>query len=572
MKLNKVRFLLISVLLLSAILRFYKIDKNPVSLFGDEIDVGYQAYSILKTGRDYSGNFLPLHFRSLAEWRTPLYIYSSVPTVALFGISPLGVRVPAAVFGVLGVLIIYLLTKEIIGKQEMGLVAALMLAISPWHLQYSRAGFEVTEMLFLYMTGVYFLLRGLKDGKWLSWAAICLGLTSWVYSTAKLFLPLTILAILIIWKDNLRKIPKKSLIIAAIIFSVITVPFAINTVLGGGSQRIEGISIFADPTISGQIGFDRLNDVGMRGGSDQSVNIFDRLFHNSYVSYVDTFTNNYLQAFSTDFLFIQGDALNPRQSSGIEFYKIEAIFLLIGLFFFLTSSVDDKTKKFFMFWLIASPIPSTLTQGGGTHATRLILMLPILIIFISFGIYYSYLKINKKFRNIFLILIATVFLVGFIYYQHDYWVHYPWQSERWWHAGFEKAIKSAVQKGSNYDRIIISSADEPSLKFFLGWSMYPPARFQDEYRLYLSNNNPNAVFKLGKYEFPPVGQGFNLYEMGSKLPKNTLYLATAKEINLNIITEPGRMPSDLILIKSIQYPSGKPAFYLFTKNEKYQKI
>src|SRR3989344_5707483 len=87
------------ILFAAAFLRLWKLEEVPVSLFGDELDVGYQAYSILQTGRDYQGNFMPLHFHSLAEWRTPLYIYSAVPTVALFGITPYGVRLPAAFFG-----------------------------------------------------------------------------------------------------------------------------------------------------------------------------------------------------------------------------------------------------------------------------------------------------------------------------------------------------------------------------------------------------------------------------------------------------------------------------------------
>ena len=96
------RHLLLTILIVTSILRLWKLDEVPVSLFGDELDVGYHAYSILKTGKDYSGNFMPLHFQSLAEWRTPLYLYSAVPTVAMFGISPWGVRLPAAIFGILG--------------------------------------------------------------------------------------------------------------------------------------------------------------------------------------------------------------------------------------------------------------------------------------------------------------------------------------------------------------------------------------------------------------------------------------------------------------------------------------
>lgn len=557
MKLNKIRTVLILVLLLAAFIRFYKIDANPVSLFGDEIDVGYQAYSILKTGRDYMGNFMPIHFQSLAEYRTPLYLYSALPSVAIFGISAWGVRLPAAIFGVLGVLALYLLVSEITKNKKLGLLAALLLCISPWHIHYSRAGFEVTQMLFFYIIGMYFLLKGLKSGKWLYGAAICLGLTPWVYSTAKLFLPLTILAVLIIWWKDLLKIPKRKLFFAVTIFTIIVAPFLINTIFGGGAARIQGISIFNDPTVVPQMGFDRVNDAEVSGGN-QSVSFVDKLFHNKMTAFPAIFTNNYLQSFSTEFLFTKGDYSNPRQSSGIEFYKIELPFLILGLIYLVNSSLDRKIKSFLIFWLLASPIPSSLTQGGGSHATRLILMLPVIIILITFGINYSYVKINKKFKVLFAVSVSIGLLISLVFYQHNYWVHYPWASERWWHAGYEDAIKSVVKMSGNYDRVIISSADEPSLKFFLGWSMYPPADFQKEY-------NSSSTLHLNKYEFPPVGLSLGLYEMGSKLPAGVLYLATAKEIVLDLNKEPGRIPNDIRLVKTINYPSGKPAFYLFTK-------
>ena len=108
----RIRKLLLIIILFAAFLRLWKLSSVPVSLFGDELDVGYHAYSILKTGKDYSGNFMPLHFQSLAEWRTPLYLYSAVPTVAIFGVSQLGVRLPAAMFGILGVWGLYLLVKN----------------------------------------------------------------------------------------------------------------------------------------------------------------------------------------------------------------------------------------------------------------------------------------------------------------------------------------------------------------------------------------------------------------------------------------------------------------------------
>jgi 4-amino-4-deoxy-L-arabinose transferase-like glycosyltransferase len=129
---NKSKILLIAILLVASFLRLWKLTEIPVSLFGDELDVGYHAYSILKTGKDYSGNFLPLHFHSLSEWRTPLYLYSVVPTVAIYGISPLGVRLPAALFGILSIWGLYLLVKQLTKNKQLALLSAFVLTISPW--------------------------------------------------------------------------------------------------------------------------------------------------------------------------------------------------------------------------------------------------------------------------------------------------------------------------------------------------------------------------------------------------------------------------------------------------------
>lgn len=553
------KILLILILTLATVLRTWSLDSVPVSLFGDELDVGYHAYSILKTGKDYSGNFLPMHLRSLVEWRTPLYIYSAVPTVGLFGISPLGVRLPAAIFGILGVWLIYLLAKKFTGTDIIALLSALFLAISPWHIQYSRAGFEVTEMLFFYMAGLYLLLRGLGDNKWLPLSSFCLGITPWVYNTAKLFLPLTIAAILVIWWKDLIKIPNRYRLWSLFICVIIVGPFTWNTLFAGGTQRIAGISIFNDDTVVPKIGFERLNDIKVRNNTDANINqtmLVDKLFHNQPLSYLDIFIKNYFQAYSSEFLFTRGD-INLRHSAGSgEFYKVQALFFLIGIPFLLTQKFNKKANLLLVFWLVSSPIPSALTKDGGSHATRLILMLPPLTILISLGVYNTFQFLGIYLKRVFIILFSLLLILNFISFQHNYWIHYPWQSERWWHAGYKEAIKSAVMEGEKYEKVIISSANEPSLIFFLAYSMFPPNLFHTEI---------NSTTNLGKYEFPPVGKGFNLYEIGANLAEKTLYLATAKEIVLDLNKEPQRLPNDIKLIKTINYPSGGPAFYLFTK-------
>ncbi len=566
--------LMLAIIFLAAFLRLWALDKVPVSLMGDELDLGYQAYSILKTGKDYSGNPWPLHFQSLAEWRTPLYLYSSIPTVMLFGITPWGVRLPAAMFGILGVWLFYLVVKTATGNRRLALLASFLLAISPWHIQYSRAGFEVTQMLALYLAGIYFFILALKRGKLLAISAIFLALTPWAYSTAKFFAPLTIVALCAIWWKDLIKLEKKYLLWAFTALLIVGVPIAYSTVFGGGTARFGNLSVFTDPTTVPEIGFARLHDAKMRDNSAVigiQPTIVDRLFHNKITQWTTILGRNYLQSFSTQFLFIEGD-LNPRHSPDAvgQFYKIEALFLILGIIFFFTRPFDRKIKLFLIFWLLSAPLPAALTRDGGMHATRLFFFLPPLMFMIALGIFQTYKILSSKWRKIFLVLSVSWYLVSFIFYQHNYWVHYPWNSERWWHAGFEDAIKTTMGESSKFDKVIFSMADEPSFIFFLGWSAYPPAEFQSAYipgEFLQQEEVPHfgKISKVGKFYFGSPSPRVGVYDLASVLPPNTLYMASSKEVSVNLILEPDRKPGDLNLIKAVAFPSGEPAFYLFSK-------
>src|SRR3989338_1459032 len=143
-----------AILFLAFILRFYKLGEVPLSLDWDENSNAYNAYSILKTGRDEYGDFLPIANRSFDDYKPPLYMYLNIPTVSVFGLTPFAARLPSAFFGFLTVPLFYFLSKKLLENQKFvdakttALIAMLLLAISPWHLQFSRVGFEANVALF----------------------------------------------------------------------------------------------------------------------------------------------------------------------------------------------------------------------------------------------------------------------------------------------------------------------------------------------------------------------------------------------------------------------------------------
>lgn len=562
------------ILLFSAFMRIWKISEVPVSLFGDELDVGYQAYSILKTGRDYNGNFMPLHFHSLAEWRTPLYLYSCVPSVAIFGISPLGVRLPAVIFGILNILGIYLLSNKLVKEKwkpwglKFGLIPALLLAISPWHIQYSRAAFEVTQLLFFYLFGLYLFFVALEKPKYLWLSAFSLMLTPWVYSSAKLFTPFLLLFLLIVWFKEIFRFPVKELIKSIFVLLVLGLPMAYSIFFGGGSQRYGYISVFTDPTMEGDVGFARLNDAAFEGdGRDIFQKVSTRLIHNKYFFWSGKILKNYYSSFSTDFLFNMGDLNRRHNIEGMgEFYKIDIIPLILGIILFTTLFKDKRIKLLIIFWILAGAFPSAITRDGGNHATRLIIILPPLIILMSYGIAkFSELLGDRK-MIIFQTLYGAMLLFSFYLYQHNYWIHNPWYSERWWHAGFEGTVNYLKINEGNYDKIIFSNANEPPFIFFAGWYQYPPSEWQKGFTD--ANISGFSLLKnIGKYYFGQM-EKIGIYELAGYLPEKTIYVATEREVGVNLIREPNRTPPGLKLLKAVAYPSGEPAFYIFTHIKK----
>src|SRR3989304_6986104 len=79
---------LVLIFLLTVLLRFVYLTYAPPSLNWDEVSQGYNAYSILKTGRDEWGRLLPLaNFRAYGDYPVALNLYLTIPFIAIFGLS-----------------------------------------------------------------------------------------------------------------------------------------------------------------------------------------------------------------------------------------------------------------------------------------------------------------------------------------------------------------------------------------------------------------------------------------------------------------------------------------------------
>jgi len=460
-KIPKYSIFLLILIVFSFITRIYRI--NNLSLFGDEIDVGYQAYSILNTGKDYKGNLLPTYIQSLSESRAPLLIYLSIPGIKIFGLTQLGVRITPIIFSILSIFLVYKLVLLLSKSDKLALISATVMSFTPWHFHYSRTSFEVTLLISLILSGTYFIFKYFDNNKnkflYLSILFFCLSF--YTYNTANIFVPLLILFIFFTnfskFKSSLKP---KSIFFSSLIFLIVTVPLLSQIFFGNAANRFGLINIFNDPKIVNNI-------VEKRTSFSATVPNIEKIFHNKPISWIQEFTKNYLNAFSLPFLFNHGDINNLRHSVpnfGLIFVSFLP-FLFIGLF-----SLDLKLKlnKLMLFWLITSPVATSLTTNGGNHATRLFILLPAICFFIGNGIY-KLLSSPKITSKIIVSVLMTTAIFETISYSHEYFVHYPKDSFEVWNYGYQEIFQNIPVNSS---RVFISNAKYNSLLPFVFYQKY----------------------------------------------------------------------------------------------------
>ena len=150
-----------AILLLGAALRLYDISGVPTELDADEIDLYNSAYSIATTGHDLDGRLLPYLY---APWtrNPPVYAIAAYGSSLIFGRTPLGLRLPAAIFGLIAIMLLYGIAFELTLRIDVALIAAVLMATQPIFVHFARVGWEPASELPFLLGGV-FLFTAARD-------------------------------------------------------------------------------------------------------------------------------------------------------------------------------------------------------------------------------------------------------------------------------------------------------------------------------------------------------------------------------------------------------------------------
>ena len=532
--------LLFGIIILASVLRLWQLGKIPPSPDWDEAALGYDTYSIIHTGRDEFGKFLPVVLRSFDDYKPALYAYLAIPSVVISGLTVFAVRFPSAVMGIIAVLAVFLLIREFFEnykyKDQLSLTVSFLFAISPWSIQFSRLGFEsnVGDAFNILMT--LFFLKGLKKSRFFYLSVFFAGLNVYVYQSEKVFTPLLLLALVLIYRKKIFALSKKYLL-SIIILGLIVVAPMIVYILGNREAllRVTGTSVFSYQTELLKI--QRLEQD--KGNND----IFGLLLDNRRVVYAYAIASGYLSHFGFNWLFITGD-ISRHHAPGVGLlYLFEFPFILIGIYQLIFGDFEKKTKFAVLAWFLLAPLPASITTGV-PHAVRTLNFLPVFQIFSALGILSAFIFISKykKMKLFFYLVFIAVFILNVVYYLDQYFVQLNYYTSQDWQYGYKQAVDEVVLLRDKYSQIVISDAQplDKSYMFFLFYLKYPPSDYQKIGEI--SSGSFVSHHSFGKYVFRPIDWQKDSFR------KNILYVGS-----------PGEIPKGVTPLKTIDNLDGTPA-------------
>lgn len=486
-------------------LRTYKLTSSPSGLYIDETSIAYNAYSIVKTGHDEHGKFMPLFFEAFGEYKLPFYIYSVAFVQLFIGPSDLSVRLPAVIFGTLTIPLLFLFSKELLKnsndnlKMTVPYFGAFLLATSPWHFQFTRPGFEVSAGLFFLTLGLFAFFKALnkKSTFVLNIAIISFVLALYSYTSARVIIPIILLVLVIFY---FKRFPITSWSKALLIGVIIAIPFIIFASSPKGLARAKQISIFYQPTV--------------------------------YPVYQQFFLN-YLVNISPYYLFIKGDPTiahaTPYRMGLI--YLAEFPFFIIGLL----TIIKLKSRNYFLILILfligfVPPALAMATPWYQPHALRAMMALPASIFISAYGFSYFISRFKgESLRKVYFgiyILIISFSTLRFLNIYHN---RYALDSGLDWQVDVKQVSLEILRIQKDFDEVYFSSGLRGSAAVW--YLKYSPALYQS---IVDKRNLGHYHFEVDSSELIPK-TGRNLYVTSANLSS-------------------GR------LLKYVYYPNGKAAF------------
>lgn len=523
-KLSKV--VLLVIIVISATLRFYKLDQIPPSLNWDEAAAGYNAYTIANWGKDEWGTGFPLVFTSFKDDKHPVHIYITSLFVGLFGLSDFTIRLQGAVIGTLSVLVIFYLARVLFKSKLTALLAALFLAVSPYHIQFSRGLWEVNFALFFFMLGLLmFFLALQKTGKLLNLSFLSFGLSIFSYHAAKIVVPFVVLTLVLLYFKDLRKL-SWNFYSGLLIFFVFISLLIIDTRLLG-TARVKQTQFLQD--------------------SIEKTQIFQKT-NNNLLGLGEIALKQYITHFTPQYFFISGDQ-SPRNSIKVmgEFYKTDALFILIGFVYLLI--MRSRISILIVVWLLLSPVSSSLVKDAPS-ATRAVFMMGSLHLLSAVGAVSIVKLFQQKLKIYVLVIILLALSVQVFAFLNYYFNAYPLKDPHEWQYGM-KQIVEFVKLHPEYNQVYITDIRSQPYIFFLFYLKMPLPEYLN-----------TVIYNRSETKSTSMVSYFDKYYFGGWDPIESLPTSGVLYVLSPSQYDGLKHRADFHMVKKIYYPDGGDAFFL----------
>ena len=467
---KKIIFALVIVSLISFVLTVWNFRvTSPPCFNSDEAAFAYNAYSILKTGRDEYGTFMPLRLKSFGDYKMPLLSYFTVPFIALFGLTEQGARAPNAFLSLFFPIAVFFLTQELFRKKYVSLLAALLSALSLGLHIVARHEHEAYLAAFLTITTFTFLLRFLKKKTVLGavWLGVSLFLMLFAYHPGRLFAGLFLGGVFVYafqtktWKQNIS------------VFTLIIAVFALFSIsdLIYKPERLQSLLFFSNPGIQLKV-----QELKTEGGI--------RYLYNPLIVGVRDIAFNHLNYFSPQFLLQNGDSNNRFGYQGMGLITpIEYIFFFIGIYYAFKKK--EEWRFVLLFILFLSPLSGSLSWATDSLTRTLFTLVPISTL-AAYGIVQTYVSTRKTWITYAIGIVIVGTFGYFLLMQWDFYLfHYPKRliTIHAWQCGY-KEVGTYIKKNYNrFDRFYITRDVGMPYIFTLFYLQYDPASYQKQARL-----------------------------------------------------------------------------------------
>ncbi len=490
-KKNSSLILLILFSILSVGLFLYRLTSSPPCLNADEATNAYDAYSILKTGKDQYGNFLPLRFKSFGDYKLPLLTYLAVYWIKIFGLTEFGIRMVNLPFVFFFPIIIYFFVLELFNKKNIALIASFIGAFSPGLQLLGRQAHEGYMTAFFLTLTFYFFVVFIKKRGSLNFLFFILSFffSLFGYHSTRLWAGLIFLIFIYLFY-------KKKINFSYLLVLLSILGFFIFTDIKNTPSRIKNLLFFNN------IGFNlKINELRAEGGN--------RLFYNKLTVGIKEIVFQYLSYFSPQFLVINGDENIRFGFPGLSpITPFEYLFIFIGLYYLFKNK--EKWRYFILTLFLFSPLSGALSWAGLSITRTIFIFVPITIT-VSYGVFYFF-KEKKYFYFAFFGILVYLF---FLFYSWDFYLnHYPKRAAvlRSWQCGYKELTSYIKENYHNFDKFYITKKNGQPYIFLLFYLKYDPLRYQKIAKL-----SPPDEYGFGQVE------NFDkfVFNIPNKLEKNT---------------------------------------------------